>query len=117
MTIKAADHVVIVTGATSGFGRATAQKFANAGAHVVVAGRREDRLAKLKDEFGDLVHVVPLDVRDNAAVAVAFADLPAPFDAPTGSLHRRRPLPTQRRSRDHQRPCSFPRHSCWSRSP
>ena len=84
MTSKgAADHVVIVTGATSGFGRATAKKFAKAGAHVVMAGRRQERLAKLKDEFGDLVHVVPLDVRDNAAVAVAFTDLPAPFDAPT----------------------------------
>ena len=65
--MTASSHTVIVTGATSGFGRATAQKFAEAGAHVVVAGRREERFAALKDQFGDLIHAVPLDVRDNAA--------------------------------------------------
>ena len=81
--MTASSHTVIVTGATSGFGSATAQKFAEAGAHVVVAGRREERLAALKDQFGDLIHAIPLDVRDNAAVAVAFSDLPPPFDAPT----------------------------------
>jgi short-subunit dehydrogenase len=37
-------RIVLVTGATAGIGRATALAFAEAGAHVVLAGRRQDRL-------------------------------------------------------------------------
>ncbi len=83
MTTTASDHVLIVTGATSGFGRAIAVKFAKAGAHVVAAGRRQDRLDELAAEVQGLIHTVKLDVRDLSAVANAFANLPAPFDAPT----------------------------------
>lgn len=72
---------VIVTGATSGIGAATARRFAAAGARVVATGRRADRLGQLKSEFGDLVHALELDIRDEAATFAAFASLPAPFDA------------------------------------
>jgi len=43
------DKVVIITGASSGIGEATAQKLAKAGAKVVLMARREDKLKALKD--------------------------------------------------------------------
>ncbi|MFS8035598.1 SDR family NAD(P)-dependent oxidoreductase [Xanthobacter sp. AM11] len=72
---------LLVTGATSGIGLATARRFAGAGARVVAVGRRAERLAALKAEFGDLVHTLVLDVCDEAATFAAFSSLPAPFDA------------------------------------
>jgi len=65
------DSVVIVTGASSGIGRATAHMLADAGATVVLAARREERLRDLQgeiDELGGRTLVVPTDVTDRAAV-------------------------------------------------
>ena len=73
------DMIVFVTGATSGFGEATARRFAGDGARVIISGRRRDRLEKLRAELGDGVHAVPLDVRDEAAVKEAVASLPPGF--------------------------------------
>ena len=47
------DKVAIVTGASSGIGRATARLFAANGAHVVAVGRNEAELGKLRDEVHD----------------------------------------------------------------
>ncbi len=44
--------VVIITGASSGIGRAVARRFARNGAVLVLAGRSEDRLTRLVDELG-----------------------------------------------------------------
>ncbi|MFW6337129.1 MAG: SDR family oxidoreductase [Phycisphaeraceae bacterium] len=56
---------VLVTGATSGIGRATAIDLAAAGMNVVATGRRADELEKLAEEVGrDRVHVVPADMAD-----------------------------------------------------
>jgi len=72
---------VLVTGATSGFGEATAERFARDGARLVVAGRRDDRLQALAERLGALVpvHALRLDVRDRAAVVRALSTLPADF--------------------------------------
>src|SRR4051794_6300354 len=48
------DQTVLVTGATSGIGRATAVAFASAGARVVVSGRREAEGTQLVKELRDL---------------------------------------------------------------
>lgn len=48
------DRVVIVTGASSGIGRATAKTFVAEGATVVAVGRNQDELASLADEVNDL---------------------------------------------------------------
>lgn len=74
-----ADQVVLITGATSGFGQAAARRFARAGARVVATGRRGARLAALRQELGDRVHVAELDMRDDQAVLNTVAHLPAPF--------------------------------------
>lgn len=73
--------VVFITGATSGFGRAAARRFAQAGWSIVITGRREDRLKALADELLPLVpvHYAALDVRDSEAVQKVVADLPAEF--------------------------------------
>ena len=51
MTVK--DKVVVITGASSGIGAATTQVLAQAGAKLVIGARREDRLAKLAEPFGN----------------------------------------------------------------
>ncbi|CAB5136470.1 NADP-dependent 3-hydroxy acid dehydrogenase YdfG (EC @ 3-hydroxypropionate dehydrogenase (EC [Olavius algarvensis associated proteobacterium Delta 3] len=70
-----------ITGATSGFGRACAELFAQDGWNLVLAARRTDRLADVKERLeGDIaIHTITLDVRDRQAVKAAVADLPAQF--------------------------------------
>ncbi|MHB1510703.1 MAG: SDR family NAD(P)-dependent oxidoreductase [Acidimicrobiales bacterium] len=56
---------VLVTGATSGIGRATAAAFAREGAHVVALGRRASRLEELANEApSGSIEPVVVDVRD-----------------------------------------------------
>jgi 3-hydroxy acid dehydrogenase / malonic semialdehyde reductase len=70
---------VFITGASSGFGAAVARRFAGAGARVIAAARRADRLKDLAAELGPRILPVTLDVRDRAAVADVVAGLPEEF--------------------------------------
>jgi sulfoacetaldehyde reductase len=74
-------NIVFITGATSGFGRAAARRFAAAGWSLILTGRRLERLQALQDELGGQVpvHVAALDVRDAEAVRQAVAALPEGF--------------------------------------
>ena len=72
---------MFITGATSGFGAASARKFAADGARLVLAGRRAERLDALKKELKVPVHTIVLDVRDRTAVEKAITGLPAEFAA------------------------------------
>ncbi|SFT45914.1 sulfoacetaldehyde reductase [Kosakonia arachidis] len=76
-----AKKVVFITGATSGFGEAAAQVFADAGWSLVLSGRRLARLESLKDRLQGKVpvHIIELDVRDKDSVKSAVATLPAEF--------------------------------------
>jgi 3-hydroxy acid dehydrogenase/malonic semialdehyde reductase len=69
--------LVLVTGASSGFGAAIARRFARAGHRVIAAARRRDRLEALCAELPlESVWPLEMDVRDPAAVARAIAALP-----------------------------------------
>ena len=70
---------VFVTGASSGFGAAVTRRFATAGARIVAAARRADRLKDLAAELGPRLLPVTLDVRDRSAVAETVAGLPQEF--------------------------------------
>ena len=74
---------VLVTGATSGIGKATARAFAKNKYKVILCGRREDRLAQLQEELGKLTPVTSLvfDVRDFNDVKRAIESLPAEFSS------------------------------------
>lgn len=72
-------NVVMITGATGGFGRAFAQRFAAAGCRLILTGRRADELAKLAEELGAFCHTIVVDVTNRAALEAAFATLPADF--------------------------------------
>lgn len=73
--------VVLITGATSGFGRACARRFAAGGWSLVLTGRRTERLEELKKELSPKVpvHIATLDVRDAQAVKSVVDSLPAEF--------------------------------------
>jgi len=77
-TLNLANATVLVTGATAGFGLATAERFARDGAKLVVTGRRADRLEAFARKH-PRVHPAVLDVRDRAAVERFAAGLPADF--------------------------------------
>ena len=80
---------VFITGATSGFGEATARLFADAGWKLVLTGRRKERLDALCAELSAKteVHGLVLDVRDRKAMEQAIANLPAGFDKLRGLVN------------------------------
>lgn len=69
--------VVLVTGASSGIGRATALAFAAAGAQVVLVARRRDVLDDVARLAGDGAVAIPTDVTDRAAVRACFEEATA----------------------------------------
>ncbi|MCL2340381.1 MAG: SDR family oxidoreductase [Proteobacteria bacterium] len=73
-------ETVCITGATSGFGWACAERFAADGRRLIVIGRRAERLAELRAQLGAVpIHAVELDVRDLSAVEAMVRDLPEGF--------------------------------------
>ncbi|MGB1451841.1 MAG: SDR family NAD(P)-dependent oxidoreductase [Marinirhabdus sp.] len=70
-----------MTGATSGIGLATAKLFAHNGIHLILCGRRAERLEKTKTELSQKtkVHSLQFDVRDKNQVTAQIESLPTGF--------------------------------------
>lgn len=75
------DKTVLITGATSGIGKATAELFAEKGFHLILCGRRRERLENLEKELSHKtkVHILSFDVRERKAVFDAIGSLPEDF--------------------------------------
>ena len=74
-------QTALITGATSGIGRATAHEFAKRGINLVLCGRRQERLDIVKKALERETNVLTLnfDVRDKKAVSDAISSIPDPF--------------------------------------
>lgn len=72
--------IILITGATSGFGKAIATLFAKNGYNVIINGRRKERLAELEQKLKAAYHVdvlgLPFDVRKRDEVKQAIDTLP-----------------------------------------
>ncbi|HVZ95642.1 MAG TPA: SDR family NAD(P)-dependent oxidoreductase [Chitinophagaceae bacterium] len=74
------NRIVFITGATSGIGKACAEKFAQSGDHLILNGRRKERLEELKKSLQEKYKVnilaVPFDVRNREEVFNAVHSFP-----------------------------------------
>jgi 3-hydroxy acid dehydrogenase / malonic semialdehyde reductase len=74
------NKIIMITGATSGFGKATALKFAEKGYDIIITGRRKERLDELEKELlaNNGIHILSLnfDVRNREKVETVIGNLP-----------------------------------------
>ncbi|GIV33296.1 MAG: short-chain dehydrogenase [Chitinophagales bacterium] len=75
--------IALITGATSGIGKATAELFAENQIAVIVCGRRKERLEALQKKLSEKVpvHTLCFDVREKEAVFGAIQSLPPDFQS------------------------------------
>tara|TARA_R110002124_G_scaffold64985_2_gene177214 strand:- start:18734 stop:19504 length:771 start_codon:yes stop_codon:yes gene_type:complete len=71
---------VLITGATSDFGKAFAHKFAAHNIKLILHGRNRDKLNALSEELDTPHHLMVFDCNDEASIAHAFDTLPAEFE-------------------------------------
>jgi len=77
------NKIALITGATSGIGRATAEEFAKHGIKLILCGRRQDRLETISKALNKItdVHILNFDVRDREAVKSAIESIPEEFSS------------------------------------
>jgi serine 3-dehydrogenase len=79
------DKLVLITGASSGIGAASARQFAAQGARLILSARRADRLDELADRLQQDYNVpvlpMPLDITDHYAVKQSLEELPDNWQA------------------------------------
>ncbi len=73
--------IALITGATSGFGKAIAEKFAKQGYDIIITGRRNEKLneaaQEIQNNYSVKVLALNFDVRDKSAVDKELNNLPA----------------------------------------
>ncbi len=79
MTSKLEGKVAVIAGGSSGIGKATAQLFAEQGAHVVLLARHKVRLDEAAEEIGSLALPIQTDIGDPDSVREAFARVETEF--------------------------------------
>jgi 3-hydroxy acid dehydrogenase / malonic semialdehyde reductase len=77
--MAAAKKTVLITGATAGFGLATAKLLAKDGHRLILVARRKERLDELKKSLGTDVYTASVDVTDRQQVQKFFDSLPESF--------------------------------------
>lgn len=79
------NRIILITGATSGFGKAIAEKFASSGDHLIITGRRSERLNEIQQTLSTQykVRILPLvfDVQDKQQVTTAISKLPTEWQS------------------------------------
>ena len=72
---------IFITGASSGFGEATARKFSSGGHRLILLARRREKLIDLAHQLGgeNKCHLISADVRDKEEVENALSGLPEEF--------------------------------------
>jgi 3-hydroxy acid dehydrogenase/malonic semialdehyde reductase len=74
------EKIILITGATAGFGKATAYKFAEHGWNIIITGRRKERLKEIEDEITKTYSVKVLslcfDIRNRKEVEQFINDIP-----------------------------------------
>jgi len=74
--------IALITGATAGIGRATAEAFARLNYDLILCGRRQERLDELHRQLSHVrMHTLNFDVRDRTAVETAIGSLPEDWKA------------------------------------
>lgn len=83
--MAATKKTILITGASAGFGKATAELFAANGWNIIITGRRKVRLEllerQLREKFGVNVLSLAFDVRNGADVKTVFSNLPAEWNS------------------------------------
>ena len=73
-------RVAIVTGGGSGLGLAISEKFTLNGIETIIVGRDKEKLAKAKEQLGDLCHIMVCDVSDLPSIPKLVADVINQFE-------------------------------------
>ena len=101
MAVEFKDKTVIITGGSEGVGAATARRFADAGANVVLVARTRKNLDKVAAEIGDKTRVItmPMDVSDIDACVTLFKKAEYEFGGihvlvNNAGFHQRGPMAT-----------------------
>ncbi|HIK45975.1 MAG TPA: SDR family oxidoreductase [Leptolyngbyaceae cyanobacterium M65_K2018_010] len=85
MVVSLTQQTVLITGASSGIGAACARCFAQAGARLILAARRQEKLQalahQLNDQYSTATWLLAMDVQQPEPVEAAIQSLPTPWQA------------------------------------
>lgn len=72
-------QTILITGASAGFGEATARMLAKQGHKLILLARRKDKLESLSKELNTPTHIIPVDISDTELLTKMFGEIPQEF--------------------------------------